>query len=96
MPTGYDRKDEEYVAMEEKEEKVEELLSNMRDAGLRGDVKRREEMSEMLDDYAEPYNPYEDDYESEVSAMHANHHKPKTFAPPGYAKNSHQADDDEL
>jgi len=97
LPEEYKRQDEEFIALEEKETKVEELLATMREAGLRGDMKRREEMTEMLDEYAEPYNPYEDEYENEVSALHANHHHAKKpFAPPGYAKNSHESDDEEL
>ncbi len=92
MPDTYQRNEEEFEALNEREEKTEEILATLKEAGLRGDMKRREELTDMLDDYAEPFNPYGDEYEEDLDRQ-----TPRSFAPPGYAKNSYaSADDDDL
>lgn len=67
--------------MDETASKMEELSAMMKEAGVKGDLRSREDMTDMLDDY--------NDAEEESAVNHK-----RAFAPPGYAKNSHEKDDD--
>lgn len=93
LPVNHGRVDEIFQVMDDREMKMEELSAMMRDNGIRGDLKRRDELTSMLDEYAEPYNPYADDEDDEDSSVDV---KPplRNFAPPGYAKNSHVKEDE--
>lgn len=53
LPKDFKRIDEPFVAMEEKEVEVEKLMADMRSMGLKGDLRRRDEMTSMMEQYAE-------------------------------------------
>lgn len=94
LPANHQRVNEDFSPMDERQEKAEELTAMMREAGVQGDLKRREDMAEMMEDYAEDFNPYDDDEYGDALAQQQRSSKP--FAPPGYAKNSHINHDDDL
>lgn len=68
--------------MDETASKMEELSAMMKEAGVGGSLRSREDMADMLDEYND------DSDEDSYANMKRN------FAPPGYAKNSHEKDDE--
>lgn len=90
IPKNHDRVDEPFSPMDEKAAKMEELSAVMREAGVQGDLRRREDVSSMFDGDDDEDENEEDSYEHEQLV------RKKTFAPPGYAKNSHEKEEDEL
>lgn len=96
LPKHHNRIDDPFSPMDDQQAKVEELSAMMRDAGVKGDLRSREDMADMVDDYNDQFNPYEDDYGDSLAHPKSMKHHPKTFAPPGYARNSHEKQSDDL
>eukprot|EP00349_Pseudokeronopsis_sp_Brazil_P008399 CAMPEP_0202968646 /NCGR_PEP_ID=MMETSP1396-20130829/14019_1 /ASSEMBLY_ACC=CAM_ASM_000872 /TAXON_ID= /ORGANISM="Pseudokeronopsis sp., Strain Brazil" /LENGTH=254 /DNA_ID=CAMNT_0049695191 /DNA_START=44 /DNA_END=808 /DNA_ORIENTATION=- len=85
LPENHSREDEPFIPMDEKQAKAEELSAMMKEAGIKGDLRQREDMEQMFDEYA-------DDFEDDRSHLQ----RKAPFAPPGYARNSHEKLDDDL
>jgi hypothetical protein len=82
LPIDHKRTDEPFVPMDETASKIEELTAMMKEAGVGGSLRSREDMADMLDEY-------DDDTEEDSYA-----NMKRNCAPPGYAKNSHEKEDE--
>jgi hypothetical protein len=80
LPTNYQRDDELFMDLDERERKAEEISQLMKDSGMSASLKSRDD---LLDEYADALSETEDDdMDDDMDAPQ------KPLSPPGFAKSS--------
>ncbi len=61
LPDKYQRREIHYMMLQEKDLEMEQLVARMSSMGLKGNLKDREEMDRMMEEYSSLPDPYEGD-----------------------------------